>query len=198
LNSDAPPGKKATFGWPFSFALNHLLEAEPWARARLAPFAGDTVEVRSPPFPALRFVILPGGKVEAGGADPTLTVTVRPGALFSLARGPEHFARALEVTGDPRLASEVLALAQHLRWDVEEDLSKIVGDVAAHRLAEAGRAFAAWQADAARRVVESVADYAVDEERVLLPRQELEGFAQAVARLRDAVERLEKRIQRLG
>ena len=197
--SDEPaPGKKATLGWPFSFALNHLLEAEPWARARLAPFAGDTVEVRALPFPALRFVILPGGKLEAGGADPALTVTVRPEALFGLARGPEHFARALEVTGDPRLASEILALAHHLRWDVEEDLSKIVGDVAAHRLAEAGRAFAAWHADAARRLVESVADYAVDEERVLLPRQELEGFAQAVARLRDAVERLEKRMQRLG
>lgn len=198
MNNEPPSGKKATFGWPFSFALNHLLEAEPWARARLAPFAGDTVEVRSPPFPALRLVILPGGKVEAGGGDPALTVTVRPEALFSLARGPEHFARALEVTGDPRLASEVLALAQHLRWDVEEDLSKIVGDVAAHRLAETGRALAAWHADAARRLVESVADYAVDEERVLLPRQELEGFAHAVARLRDAVERLEKRVRRLG
>ena len=88
MSSDAPPGKKATLGWPFSFAFNHLLEAEPLARARLAPFAGETVEVRSPPFPALRFVILPGGRVEAGGADPALTVTLKPEALFGLARGP--------------------------------------------------------------------------------------------------------------
>jgi len=198
LSGEPASDKKATLGWPFSFALNHLLEAEPWARARLAPFAGDTVEVRSPPFPALRFVILPGGKLEAGGADPALTVTLKPGALFSLARGPEHFTRALEVTGDPGLASEVLALAQHLRWDVEEDLSRIFGDVAAHRLAEAGRAFAGWHRDAARRLVESLADYAVDEKRVLMARQEVEGFADAVARLRDAVERLEKRVRRLG
>ena len=198
MSGEPASDKKATLGWPFSFALNHLLEAEPWARARLAPFAGDTVEVRSPPFPALRFVILPGGKLEAGGADPALTVTLKPGALFSLARGPEHFTRALEVTGDPGLASEVLALAQHLRWDVEEDLSRIFGDVAAHRLAEAGRAFAGWHRDAARRLLESLADYAVDEKRVLMARQEVEGFADAVARLRDAVERLEKRVRRLG
>jgi ubiquinone biosynthesis protein UbiJ len=197
LSSDPAPGKKATLGWPFSFALNHLLEADPWARARLAPFAGETVEVRSPPFPSLRFVILPGGTVEAGGADPALTVTLKPEALFSLARGPEHFARALEVSGDARLASEILALAQHLRWDVEEDLSRLFGDVAAHRMAEAGRAFGAWQAQAARRLVESLADYAVDEKRVLMARQEVESFAQAVARLRDAVERLEKRVRRL-
>ena len=198
MNSDAPPGKKATLGWPFSFALNRLLEAEPWARARLASFAGDTVEVRSPPLPALRFVILPGGRLEAGGADPALTVTVRPEALFSLARGPEHFARALEVTGDPRLASEVLTLAQHLRWDVEEDQSKVFGDVLAHRMAEAGRAFAGGPAAAARRPVDALLDYAVDEPRVLRARQAVAGFAEAVARLRDAVERLEKRVRRLA
>jgi ubiquinone biosynthesis protein UbiJ len=202
LSGEPAPRKKATLGWPFSFVLNHLLEAEPWARARLAPFAGDTIEVRNPPFPALRFIILPGGKVEAGGEAgerrPALTVTLRPDAVLALARGQEHFARALEVDGDPRLASEILALAQHLRWDVEEDLSRVFGDVAAHRMAEAGRAFASWQVEAARRLVESLADYAVDEKRVLMARAEVESFADAVARLRDAVERLEKRVERLA
>jgi ubiquinone biosynthesis accessory factor UbiJ len=198
LNGAPPRTKKATLGWPFSLALNHLLEAEPWARARLAPFAGQTVELRNPPFPTLRFVILAGGTVEAGGADPALTVTLKPDALFNLARGPEHFLRSLEVSGDPTLASEIMALARHLRWDVEEDLSKLLGDVAAHRLVDVGRAFAAWQVDAARRLAESFADYAVDEKRVLIARPEMESFADALARLRDALERLEKRVQRLG
>ena len=197
--TDAPsPRKKATLGWPFSFALNHLLAAEPWARERLAPFAGETIELRGPPFPALRFVILPGGTLEAGGVDPALTITLTPEAILSLARGPEHFARALEVNGDPRLAAEVSVLARHLRWDVEEDLSRLFGDVAAHRIAGAGRALARWHADAARRLVESAADYAVDEKRILMARREVDEFAAAVARLRDSVERLEKRIERLA
>jgi ubiquinone biosynthesis protein UbiJ len=198
LSGEPSRNKKATLGWPFSLALNHLLEAEPWAKARLAPFAGETVELRNPPFPALRWVILPGGTLEAGGADPALTVTLKPDALFNLARGPEHFLRSIEVAGDPGLAAEVMALARHLRWDAEEDLSKLFGDVAAHRLADAGRAFAAWHADAARRLAQSFADYAVDETRVLVARAEMESFAGALARLRDAVERLEKRVQRLG
>jgi len=41
---------KATLGWPFCFALNYLLEVEPWARARLAPFVGEIVELRGAPF----------------------------------------------------------------------------------------------------------------------------------------------------
>lgn len=192
------PISQATFGWPFSLALNHLLDAEPWARERLAPFAGETVEVRNPPFPALRFVILPGGRLEAGGADPALVILLKPDALLALSRGQEHFVRSLEVTGDPKLAAEVMALARHLRWDVEEDLSRLFGDVVAHRLAQAARGFVAWQADAARRLAGSLADYAVDEKHVLVARAELERFSADVARLRDALERLEKRVQRLG
>jgi ubiquinone biosynthesis accessory factor UbiJ len=198
LTDEPAPRKKATLGWPFSFALNHLLAAEPWARERLAPFAGETIELRGPLFPALRFVILPGGTLEAGGADPALTITLTPEALLSLGRAPEHFARSLEVDGDPRLAAEVSVLARHLRWEVEEDLSRLFGDVAAQRIAAAGRSLARWHADAARRLVESLADYAVDEKRILVAHQEVDEFAGAIARLRDAVERLEKRIARLA
>jgi ubiquinone biosynthesis protein UbiJ len=198
LSDEPSRRKKATFGWPFSLALNHLLDAEPWARERLAPHAGTTVELRNPPFPALRFEIVPGGRLQAGGEDPALIVTLRADALFNLARGKEHFLRSIEVAGDPALASEIMTLARHLRWDAEEDLSKLIGDVAAHRLAGAARAFVAWQVDAARRLTESLADYAVDEKRVLIARPEMESFAHEVASLRDAVERLEKRVERLG
>ena len=198
MSGEPSPGKKATLGWPFSLALNRLLEREAWARARLAPFAGCTVELVSPPFPSLRFTILPGGTVEAGGDEAALTVRLKPDALLNLARGPEYFVRSLDAAGDARLASEILALARHLRWDVEEDLSRLVGDVAAHRLAESARAFARWQLDAAGRLARAFAAYAVDEKRVLVGRSELEAFAGDVARLRDAVERLEKRTQRLA
>jgi ubiquinone biosynthesis accessory factor UbiJ len=198
LNGEPSRTKKATLGWPFSLALNHLLAAEPWARELLAPFAGATIELRNPPFPALRFIILPAGMVEAGGEDAALFVTLKPDALFNLARGPEHFLRSIEVAGDPALASAVMALARHLRWDFEEDLSRLFGDVAAHRMADAARAFGAWHIDAARRLTESLADYAVDEKRVLIARPEMESFAAEIARLRDALERLEKRVERFG
>ena len=198
MNRALTPNSKATLGWPFSFALNRLLEAEPWARERLAPFAGMTVELRAPPLPGLRFVILPGGTLEAGGDDPALTLTVRPDALPALLQSEEHFVRSVDVTGDERLAAEVMMLMRHLRWDAEEDLSKLVGDVAAHRLMGLARGFAAWQADAARRLAQSLRDYAVEEKRVLVATAEFSHFSAEVARLRDAIERLEKRVRRLG
>ena len=199
-------GEKATLGWPFSLALNRMLEAMPGAHERLAAFAGATLELRAPPLPALSFAILPGGKLEAlasrGDAAPTLVVTLKPDFLAALPRGEDHLLRAVEASGDPALAAEVMALARQLRAEApeiaEENLSRVVGDVAARRLAQGAGDFLAWQADAARRLAGSFADYFTEEKRMVVGRAEHAAFAAAVSGLRDALERLEKRTGRLG
>ena len=190
--------QKATPAVAFCFVLNRLLSAEPWARLRLAPFAGETVELRAPLLPTLRLRIVEGGTVEPGGAEPGLAMTLKPEFLVALVRGEEHAMRSVDVEGDAKLAAEVLVLARHLRWDAEEDLSRLVGDVAAHRLADAGRAFAAWHLDAAQRLTAAVADYVTEEKQLLARRADLAALGDSVARLRDAVARLDKRVERLG
>ena len=187
--NDAPLGrKKATLGWPFSFlpfsfVLNRLLAAQPAARERLAAFAGDAFAVRNPPFPTLQFTILPGGSLEAGAyAEPQAVITLR--------------VRGYEVKGEHPLAFALRDLQGEL--DLEEALSRWVGDIPAHRIAQAGRGFFAWQADAARRLGENFADYVVEEKRLLVAQRELEHFAADVDRLQDALERLNQRIARLG
>lgn len=181
---------------PFAFALNRLLEAEPWARERLAPFAGETVELRAPWLPAVRFAIAEGGRLAPGGAA-TLKISLRAGAPAALARGEEHFMREVDIEGNARLAHEVLYLARHLRWDYEEELARVLGDAPAHAVAQALRGFVSWQADAARRLAENLMEYALEEGRLLAPRPEFATFAADLARLRDAVERLAKRLERL-
>jgi ubiquinone biosynthesis protein UbiJ len=52
----------------------------------------------------------------------------------------------VHIEGDVQLAAEVNWLIDHVRWDVEEDLSKLMGDVAASTLVSMGRqAFQAMQ-----------------------------------------------------
>ena len=188
-----------TFESPFVAALNHLLEAEPWARERLAPFAGETLEMRAPPLPQLRFAILADGRLgsaRAGAAS--LVVTIRPEALAAAAKGEDHLLRSIDVAGNAKLAGEVMFLARHLRPDVEEEAAKFVGDIAAHRLVALARDAVAWHADAARRISGSLVEYAIEEKQLLVKRAELEELAAAQARLRDGLERLEKRVARLA
>lgn len=184
---------------PAAALLDRLLGAEPWARARLAPFAGETVEIIAPPAPPLRLSIGAGGRIAAGEAAPTLSFTLRAGALAALAApGEDRLARAFDVAGNAQLASEILLLARHLRWDAEEDLSRLVGDVLAHRVAGGVRAVAAWHLDAARRLAENVVEYALEERRLLVPRSEFGDFAADVAQLRDRIARAAKRLELAG
>jgi len=189
-----------TFESPLAAALNRLLQSEPWARERLLPFASETVELRAPPLSTLRFTVAADGRlgVAPPAAEPSLVVTIRPEALAAAVKGEDHLLRSIDVAGNAKLASEVMFLVRHLRWDVEEDLAKFIGDAAARRLAGLARDAAAWHADAARRIAGSFIEYAVEEKRVLVRRPALQDFATALARLRDGVDRLEKRVERLA
>lgn len=192
------------FESPIAAALNHLLESEPWARERLAPFAGEALELRAPPLPALRFLVAAGGGLSAAGSGPEkeapspLVVTLGAGALAAAVKGEEYLLRAIQVEGNAGLASEIMFLFRHLRWDGEEELAKVFGDAAAHRIAGMARGAVAWHADAAKRLAEAMVEYATEERPLLVQRGELKEGAARLARLRDGLERLEKRIDRLG
>jgi len=185
---------------PLVAALNYVLRREAWARDKLAPFAGEAVEVRAAFLPSLKFSIESGGTLApaARDAEPTLGIHVRSDAPAAALKGEDHLLRSVEVTGNARLAEAVMGLARHLRWDFEEDLSRVFGDVLAHRMAESLRSVAGWVPDAGERLAGSLAAYATDEAKLLLGRAELREFAAEVGRLRDAVERLEARMRRRG
>jgi ubiquinone biosynthesis protein UbiJ len=103
----------------------------------------------------------------------------------------------IEMTGDPDLATEVAFLARNLSWDAEEDLSRVVGDIAGHRIASAARSLDAWTREAVVRTAQGAAEYWTEESPVIASRVKVEGFVRDVADLRDAVDRLEKRLQAL-
>lgn len=185
---------------PVAAALNHLLDAESWARARLAPFAGETLELRFVPLPALRFAVTAEGRLRPALQEGTasLVMALGPEMLPALLRGEDHLVRAVETSGDPEFANEVLFLFRHLRWDAEEDLARIVGDAAAHRVASTVRQVAAWQREALSRVADNLMDYALEEQPLVAHRALFEEHRSALAELRDALERLEKRLDRLA
>lgn len=184
---------------PLVAFLNHLLDAAPWARERLAPFAGRTWRVTLAPLPDLTFAVAASGMLEAADVtpEPDLVVALTPAALPALARRDESVLRETTFTGDAELAATLQFLARHLEWDVEEDLSRVVGDVAAHRIAGGAREFLAWQKEAALRLGQNFAEYLTEEASVIAAPADVTAFAHAVDDLRDAVERLEKRIARL-
>lgn len=184
---------------PAVSAVNHVLRTAPLARERLARHAGRTVAVRIGPLsPA--FTIQTTGEVTPALSDAArdLEMRISPFSLRGLlAREPSAWS-GVQMTGDPDLASEIAFIAQNLSWDAEEDLSRVVGDIAAHRIASTARALDAWARDAALRTAQGAAEYWTEESPLIASRVKVEGFVRDVSELRDAVERLEKRLDRLA
>ena len=123
--------------------LNHVLMQEPEAQARLARQQGRVVKLQWGDF-WMQLAVTPAGLCErAPAAEPALLLTVTDatplGLLKDALRGDKPGVR---IEGDVQLAAEVSWLIDHVRWDAEEDLSRLVGDAPAHTLAGIGRAMA--------------------------------------------------------
>ena len=125
--------------------LNHVLQQEPEAQSRLARQTGRTVQFEWR-FVTMRLVATPAGLLDIApdGAVPELTLTVTETSPLGLARSTLRGEKpAVRITGDVQLAAEVNWLVDHVRWDVEDDLARVIGDVPAHAIGNGTRRVAA-------------------------------------------------------
>jgi len=174
-------------------ALNHMLSREPWARAVLAPFAGRSARLQALPF-SVQLAIGADGSFSADSGEPAVTVGVDAAALPRLLLEPKAALRNVRLDGDAEFAQALSGVLQKLRPEPEEELSRLVGDAAAVRIVSLLRAALAGAREAGGRLAVQAADYLVVENPMLVSRQDMVSFAADVARLRDDVERLAKRI----
>ena len=186
-------------GSPVGAAINHLLRSASWARERLRPIAGRTARFCVAPF-TFTFVILASGEIAdaapAGDADASFTLS--PGIAMRVLSGDQNAWQQVAVTGDTGVAREILYIAQNLRWDIEEDLSRVFGDVAAHRMVRTGNELNRWRRETAASFANSLATYWTEERPLIASRANVERFVRDVDELRDDVARLEKRINGLA
>ena len=185
---------------PATIALNHLLLEQDWARASLRPFATKCVVLRLMPLPDLRLVILDSGVVAEAPSEAVadLTATIPLASLPRLLVRDEASMAQVEMVGPADLASTVQILFQELTWDAEQDLSKLFGDVLAHRIAGAARDALAWQKDAATRLAQNLSEFLAYEQPLLAQRGEadslrhsLESLVEDCARVQDRLDQLE-------
>jgi ubiquinone biosynthesis protein UbiJ len=119
--------------------LNHVLQQEPEAQARLKRQAGRLVEASWRVF-TVRLVATPAGLLDLGpaGTPPDLTLTLTDESPWSLAQAALRGDKPpVRIAGDVQLAAEVQWLVDHVRWDLEEDLARVVGDAPAHAVSQA-------------------------------------------------------------
>lgn len=176
--------------------LNHLLAEKADLRRSLALYAGQIGCIAVPPW-QLVFAVLPDGLLASSDAGPNATISVSPWLLPRLALGDVQAEREVRIDGDTHFAAAIAQVLRSLNWDAERDLSRLTGDVVAHRIADSARR---WIGDP-KLVVQNLAaastEYLQEEADVLVARASVDAFVSAVDVLRDDAARLEKRLAQL-
>ena len=99
----------------------------------------------------------------------------------------------VRIRGDAELAQKFRELAMLLKPDVEEELSKLIGDTPAHQALRFAKAVTGFGRRAVNTGVRNVAEYLAHERGDLVPRAEAEDFYRGVERLREDLDRLDAR-----
>lgn len=187
-------------GQGFIAAVNHVLVRSQWALERLQAFSGQHFRIDANPVTLDAGIGADGLLVAPTGdavPDVVLSLPLAEAPLV-LAGGMDRLMNRVGISGNAELAEVLGFVFRNLSWDVEEDLSRIVGDIPAHRIVSGARSIGASQARALEGLSGNLAEYLTEEGRLLAVPADIASFRDEVSQLRDAVARMGKRVDRLN
>jgi ubiquinone biosynthesis protein UbiJ len=179
--------------------LQHLITQNSWANEILQPFAGKSVLFNIALFNTTLVILENGSLAIAGEANiPDANVTIPPSLLLRLLAKDETARMQIDIEGDTHLAAELAKVLTNMRWDYEEDLSKVVGDVPAYKIGQFTRQAAASVKDTGINLASMLSEYWQEENPLIAKKRHVEQFNSEVDTLRADTERLEKRLAKLS
>ena len=188
---------------PIAGLLNRKIRATTPARELCQQLAGTTVAIRVRDSALAMYFTIGDGAVELSTDFETEPDVVITGSLLTLASmagasGMQAIRDGkLDLTGDMEAAEAFQTLLGLAAPDIEEELSGLVGDVAAHRMGEVARGVRSWARSARSTMAANIREYVQEESREAPSRYETDRFSSQVNSLRDDVDRLEARLNRL-
>ena len=177
--------------------LQHITNQNNWSRPYLVSFTGKTVQFD---FVLLKanLLILEDGSLSLAGetAVADATVHIPPSLALRLLAKDEAAKMFIKIDGDTHLATELSKVLQNMRWDIEEDLSHVTGDIAAFKIGEFSKKTFSEMKQQSINAAEMLSEFWQEEKPILAKKRHVEQFNADVDTLKSDVARLEKRLEK--
>jgi ubiquinone biosynthesis accessory factor UbiJ len=191
-------------------AFNRNIAISTSAAALAKRLEGTSLQVEVSGMTAVRATVV-GGRLAlladdaateggAGWLPANAVISGSAPALLQMMRGsvPSSQTRSsVQIRGDAEIANLYRELFAAARPDLEEELSRWVGDMPARHLSLLAKSVRTWARRARRTAGENIAEYLQEESRDLVTKTEMEEFLRGVDTVRDAVDRIEARLKGL-
>lgn len=179
--------------------LQHITNQNNWSRPYLAPFAGKVVQFD---FSLLKanLIILEDGSLSLAGVTAIADAVIHlpPSLAMRLMAQDESAKMQIKIDGDTHLATELSKILQQMRWDIEEDLSHLMGDIAANKLVAGGQKVVQETKKQTINLAEMLSEYWQEEKLVIAKKWQVEKFVQEVDSLKSDMARFEKKLKKLS
>jgi len=193
-------------------ALNEYIKMDASASTKLATLSGKVIAIELEGWDFTLYLLPDALGIQvmssyAGDADTIIRGT--PVALFNMSQGETTTATLREqnitIDGDLELGQQFSKFFKQLDIDWEEKLAQTfakftsdsTGDLLAHKIGRFVQGFKQWQPQAKNTLEQNIAEYFQQESQILPFAEEIEPFYKAVDVIRNDVDRLEARIERL-
>jgi ubiquinone biosynthesis protein UbiJ len=178
-------------------AFNRNIAASGQAAALTKRLDGTSLQIDVDGIARIRAVCFGGRLALLGGDDTPADAVISgsaPALLQMLRAGASQARSSVQIRGDAEIANLYRELFSAARPDLEEELSRWVGDMPARHLSQLAKSVRNWARRARRTAGENIAEYLQEEGRDLVTKTELEEFLSGVDGLREGVDRLEARL----
>ncbi len=178
--------------------LQHITNQNNWSRAYLVGFAGKIVQFDFVLIKA-NLAILEDGSLSLAGeaAEPDAFIRIPPSLALRLLAKDEAAKMQIQIDGDAHLATEFSKILQKMRWDIEEDLSHMVGDITASKMGETTQKVLHETKKKTVNLAEMLTEYWQEEKPMLAKKRHIEQFNHDVDSLKSDIARFEKKLQKL-
>lgn len=179
--------------------LQHLTKQNSWSRKHLAPYAGSVIQLNITPVKTALLILEDGSLgIPTDNSVPDATIHIAPSLALRLLAKDEAAKMLIKVDGDTQLAAEVGKVLQLMRWDIEEDLSQVIGDIPANKTVSVAKHALSEAKTQATNIAEMFAEYWQEEQPLLAKKWRVKAFNEAVDTLRSDVARFEKQLEKLS
>ena len=183
--------------------LNRNIAASSSARSLCARLAGKSLRLQLTGLPVEILLCAEAERIQLStnsvlAADATLSGS--PIGLLTLAQQTSTASlsgTSVRITGDAEVAQAFSQLLKQIKPDLEEELSRIMGDVAAHQIGNTVRSVFGFGRRLGDTLLQNIGEYLSEEGRDIPSKTEAEEFIRDVDTLRDDAERFEARLNAL-
>jgi ubiquinone biosynthesis protein UbiJ len=185
--------------------INGVVSLEPDILNKVTPLVGTVVAIELTDFQLTVYLLFgTDNKIQVmslydNDVDVHIHSTSISLARMGMSKTPNNLVLSgdVKIDGDVEKAGQVKEFMSALHIDWEEQLSKISGDIVAHKAGNAVRQFSQWGLSALQSLSQDASEYVRFEKDYVPTQHDVAEFIKSVDRIRDDVDRIEARITRL-